>query len=143
MISATIQEYADSLGVADDTLRRKFARAGKTLERKQQVPLADLFAVLIGDYDSQKERKVRAEADLLELEIKEKEGQLFSAELVQARIDKALGLVRQAILGGRAEIPNRANPQDPKTAKIAWDQWEQRFFPSIREGMKTNDETIQ
>lgn len=135
MISATIQEYADSLGVSGDTLRRKFARAGKSLERAEKVPLSDLHSVLIGDYDSQKERKVRAEADLLELEIKEKEGQLFSAELVQQRIDKALGLVRQAILSGRAEIPNRANPLDPKMAKTAWDQWEHRFFPGIREGM--------
>ena len=119
--------------VSRDTIQRGLSGLGIAAKDGQTYTIGQLYRAIAGDLKLQRTRETKLRADLLELELAQQEGRLLEPEIVTERINKAFGSVRQAILSGRAEVPPRANPQDHVTAMTAWLQWEERFFPYVRE----------
>ncbi len=136
-----ITKAATEFGVSRETIMRGLrtgAIVGKGSKKSPQYTTKQIHTAIAGDLKFEKTREARARADLLELERKQLQEELFNSEHVTETIQKAFGLVRQALLSGKAEIPSRANPNDPKMAMEAWNAWMRRFFPQIREGMNGN-----
>ena len=137
MIQATLNEWAAELGKEARTLKTLLRKAGITSEPHEKLSPLQVVNALMGDERAEKIRNLKLDGDLKAAELATLEGRLMEPEVVTERINKALGLIRQAVLSGRAEVPPRANPQDHVTAMTAWSQWEERFFPFVREGMSS------
>jgi phage terminase Nu1 subunit (DNA packaging protein) len=85
-------------------------RSGRTYSTRQ------IFTALAGDLQFERMREARARADLLELEKREREGQLVSIEQCEAMIRDANLPVRQLILALPSTFAARCNPNDPELA---------------------------
>lgn len=133
----SLTRAATEFGVSRDTVQRGLHGLGIEVKDGATYSIGQLYRAVSGDLRLERTRETKLRADLLELEKAKLEGELLAPEIVTERINKAFGLVRQAILSGRAEVPARANPQDHVTAMTAWSQWEERFFPFVREGMSS------
>jgi hypothetical protein len=95
----TIREAAREFGCDAATLSKALTRAGiapafeKKLFSTQQIVVA-----LFDDYDSQRTRKITAEADLLEMEKAEKRGELVLVSDLAPKLTQFLSAARQRIL---------------------------------------------
>ncbi len=136
MIEATITEWCVSSGKDSKTLKTALQRIGVEWEKGEKITLLQFMAAVMGDEKIEKVRNLKLDADLKQIDKDKALGRLYEPEVVKEMIAKAIGLSRQAILSGRAEVPPRANPQDHLTALKAWDTWQDRYFPAIREGMQ-------
>ena len=136
-IQLSLTRASVEFSVSRDTISRGLSGLGIAAKDGQTYSIGLLYRAVSGDLKLQRTRETKLRADLLELEKAKLEGELLEPEIVTERINKAFGLVRQAILSGRAEVPPRANPQDHVTAMTAWSQWEERFFPFVREGLSS------
>jgi len=136
-LQLSLTRAATEFSVSRDTLQRGLHGLGVEVKDGATYSIGQLYRAVSGDLRLERTRETRLRADKLALELAQLEGRLMEPEVVEERINKAFGSVRQAILSGRAEVPPRANPQDPVTAMLAWSQWEERFFPFVREGMSS------
>ena len=134
-IQLSLTRASVEFSVSRDTISRGLSGLGIAAKDGQTYSIGLLYRAVSGDLKLQRTRETKLRADLLELELAQQEGRLLEPEIVTERINKAFGSVRQAILSGRAEVPPRSNPQDHVTAMTAWSQWEERFFPFVRNGL--------
>jgi len=132
-IELSLTRAATEFGVSRDTVQRGLHALGIEVKDGATYSIGQLYRAVSGDLRLERTRETRLRADKLALELAQLESRLLEPEIVTERINKCFGSVRQAILSGRAEVPPRANPQDHVTAMTAWLQWEERFFPYVRE----------
>lgn len=76
-----------------------------------------------GDMQSERLRKIREEANILELERREKELELVSIAEVQEMVGQYAGPIRTAWLALPQALAIRCNPTDPEIAERALSDW--------------------
>ena len=124
------------------TVLKAAKRAGCPAFRSNRFVLLDFIAWYFnGGADNAREeideqyeraRKIRAEADAQERENKVADDRLLEPEIVQERINRAFGIIRQYLQAAEAELPGAVNPSDPQLARVEVARWAQKFWPLIR-----------
>jgi len=137
-IRLTLTQASHEFGASKDTIAKRLRDIGIATGRSATYSIRDIHRALAGDWRVEKTKEVRARTCLLELDRKQREGDLLASADVQEQIDKCFGNVRQAVLQALAEIPARANPQDHAMARRAVQSWVDRFFPFVREAQASD-----
>lgn len=135
MIKMTCNEAAKEFGMSPAALKRHLVQAGLETEKGRKFTIREILRAVQGDLKAERTRETRERANLLELERREKEGELLPMEDVQAMIRNAFVPVRQRLLALPSEMQARANPSDPQLARAALDQWVTDSLSLIREGL--------
>ena len=89
----------------------------------------------IGSLEDEQARQAKWRADLLELETREKEGELVNLSEVQVMLRDSLLPIRQRLLALPTECDTRANPSDPAHARAALQIWVDSALSRIREAV--------
>ena len=132
-IKLTLEQATAAFAVPLETLRRCLRGLGCETGRGVLYTIHTIYRALAGELDAEKTRETRARADLLEMERKEKQGELVSMSEVERLYTEALLPVRQRFLALPAEAATRCNPTDPQCAREALQQWVDDALPMIRE----------
>ncbi len=90
------------------------------------------YAELRAEQIRQQTRESKARAELLEMERKEKSGELVSLTEVAALVNPILLAVRQRLNAMPSELANLVNPTDPVHAQQQAIAWVERALPIIR-----------
>ena len=80
MITGTIHEWANSIGIARETLETALSRAGIVTQPREQVPASSVFKSMTGDRDAAMTRKLNAEAESKERENRMEAGETITVE---------------------------------------------------------------
>ena len=103
-INWTVSLAARELGIDRTTLNRKLKAAGVDTGKGRTLSTRQLFEAVAGvNGDSlsiakEKLRKVKEEADRLELENRKTRGELIPVDDVRERLEKIFGAIRSAVL---------------------------------------------
>jgi hypothetical protein len=81
---------------------------------------------------TERTRKLKAEADLLELEHKEKTRELVSLSEARELVERMCLAFREAVTQLPAGWCARVNPQDPALARVALEQWRDETLATLR-----------
>jgi hypothetical protein len=120
------QAVRDKPGVRDDT-----ARASAPPQRPPDEPLADDE---LPPYTISQQRKAFEQANLLELERKQKEGQLLEREDVERAWANTIGRVKSRILATASAAKQRIPHLDPEEVEILKDMLREALFELAAEG---------
>lgn len=146
----SINALSEELRVDRRTLKKHLAGvAPAKVEGKSKLyRLADVKRVIDGEVGSnltltelrieqvrQQTRETKARADLLELERKEKLGDLVPLSEVAAIVNPILLAVRQRLNAMPSELSILVNPTDPQHAQQQAMAWVERVLPMIRESL--------
>lgn len=132
-IKLSLEHASIAFAVSKETLRRGLIALDAETGVGILYPLRTIYRALTGDLDAEKTRETRARADLLEMERKQKQGELVPMSEVDRLYTDALLPVRQRFLALPAEAATRCNPTDPTCAREALQQWVDDALPMIRE----------
>jgi hypothetical protein len=106
----TVGRAAAEFGVDRKTLDRRIVDAGvKPSTEDDCYSTAQIIAAVFGDLDAEKLRKMRAEADLAEMERDERARSLLAAEVVSAVWLDALTGLRAVVMA--ADVPKTTRAQ--------------------------------
>ena len=104
----TITAAASEFQIDRRTLTARLARSGAEGERGTWSTV-EICAAVFGDLDGEKLRKLKAEADLAEMERDERARALLPADMVAATWTEALGNLRAVVMA--ADIPKITRAQ--------------------------------
>lgn len=122
MNTYSIREIALESGHSRDTITRKLKEKG-IAGKDGRFTLKDILTAFSGDYKAERTRETMERANLLEIERRQKQGELMDHATVMA-IFNAWGLpVRQKLTSLSAEMKHRCNPADPDLAGKALSEW--------------------
>lgn len=116
------------------TLRRMLAAAGHDLNEKKNFTTPEISRAVhaAGDLKSEKTRETKFRADLLELEHKQKLGDLVTLADVQRMMTETFQPIRDLINQLPSQVASRCNPTDPQCAMQALEEWKKVALPLIR-----------
>ncbi len=136
MISATIHNWANSLAIDDDTLRKRLVVSGVKVAKNGQLMTAkEIWDALKGEKPS--ERLATAQAIEKERENKIAEGELITLTEVEELISKLLTLpLRQVLIALPSTLDVRCNPDHPQTSRTALREWSDEVLKLLREKLK-------
>jgi hypothetical protein len=135
MIEHSLTEWAQSLGVDRKTISAALSKAGIAHEPGAPLTAMAIKTAILGDEKAEKVRNLKLDGDQKEHDLAVAKKLVYDPAIVQAMVDAVAGYNRQALLQARAELPPRCNPQNPKVALTAIDQWLDRFWPAMREAI--------
>lgn len=121
MISATLNEWANSLGKDPDTLKRAMVKHGVAVpEDGEDIPAPDIIRTIFGDKHTEEVRNLKADADRKEREEKEALGEVVQMEAVETLLTEWLFVpLTQALADMPSTIDSRCNPENPILAQTA------------------------
>jgi hypothetical protein len=113
----SLRQAATEWGTNIDTLTRGLRVLGVEVRPKRTYTTRQIFTAIAGDLQHERTREARARADLLELEKRIKQGELFEEEQAIAMVRAAFQPFRQSIIALPAAYAARCNPGDPQLAR--------------------------
>lgn len=116
MTKRTLKTWAKEIDVDPATLGRLLRAAGHELKPKKLWPARAIAAAMGNDLRVARTREVRARADLLELQVRERKADLVPVETIAQVIAKILRDLRGPLDAMPREIAARCNPADPELA---------------------------
>jgi len=133
----TLETAAREFGVSRETVKRGLTANGETVKRGRASSFTtqQIVAAIFGDLKHERLLKTREERTLLELERREKEGELVSMAAAVEILTRAYLPVRQRLLALPSEMASRCNPTDPTFAHKALDEWVERAMRQIQSGL--------
>ena len=129
----TATHAAKVFGMDPKTMVRLLRDAGHEIAQNRKFSLQEVTGALTGDLEKERIRETRANADLKELELKEKQGELVSLAAVQEMMNTAMLPMRQRLNALPSEMASKTNPTDPEHARAQLNQWVDQALPLIRE----------
>jgi hypothetical protein len=138
-IEATLNQWAETLGIEPRTLGRRLTRAEIKVEPRQKLTAKQIFTALMGDKEAAQAREANARAEKLERENAEATDSLCKMEDVQKVMRETLLPVRQRLMALPSEAAHLCNPTDPQFAQQALQGWVDRSLPLIRDGINKGD----
>lgn len=135
----TIKLAATEFGVAAETIRRGLSAAGVEVKkgRGSSFTTKQIVAAIFGDIKHERFLKTREERTLLELERKQKEGELVSMNRAKELLVQYMMPARQRFLSVSSEMASKCNPTDPVHAQKALDEWAQRSLRQCQMEIQT------
>lgn len=131
----TIHAASSEWGIDRRTLKKRMSEQGHdvTVEGREYTTRDISKAVhATGDLKAEKTRETKFRADLLELEHKEKLGELVSLSEVQRIMSETFQPIRDLINQLPSQVGSRCNPTDPQCAMEALEDWKKIALPLIR-----------
>lgn len=129
----TATNAAKEFGVSRETVLRGLRAIGHDTTKGKEYPTKTIHQALAGDLKAEKIRETRARADLLELERREKEGDIISVAEAKQHQSAVLSTIRQRFVALPAEMATRTNPNDPAFARKALEGWRDEALKLCRE----------
>lgn len=117
--SAAAAEFSTQVSVIQHGLRR----LGMDVARGNEYALKDLVAAIYGDYKTEKARETKLRADMLQLELQERDGNLIGMAQAKALVISQFRPARDRLLALSAAMCFRVNPADPAHAREVLDDW--------------------
>lgn len=136
-IQWTLETAAREFGVSRETIKKGLTEAGASIKKGRGASFTtkQIVAAIFGDIKHERFLKTREERTLLELERKQKEGDLIEMDAATDLITRAFLPVRQRLLSLPTEMAARCNPTDPVFAQQALDAWTDRAMKQIQAGI--------
>lgn len=131
-------------GISYKTLVRRLHGIGLETKKGRTFTTRQVDRALHGDLANERLRKLRLEGDLLDLERRSKDDELFPRAEVEVLVRETWLPMRQALLQMPAELCSRVNPADPQHALGHLEAWVDATLKSTREtveGMKRRSAT--
>lgn len=129
----TAAQAAKEWGLDPKTMAKRIRAAGLDVAKGKKYSTAEITQAVVGDKQSEQIREIRARADLLELERRQKEGEVVDCAAMEKRIADVFAPLRSALLSAPAELAARCNPSDPDHARAALRDWVDRVLRTGRE----------
>jgi hypothetical protein len=129
----SIRRAAREFGVVDETIARGLGALGIRVTRGKTFTTRQIFTAIAGDLRHERTREARARADLLELDRRERLGELMTIERAADNLRETLTPIRQSILAAPATLAAKCNPSDPHMAREIIEQWVDDTLRSLRE----------
>lgn len=82
---------------------------------------------------AQQTRRDKAQADLLELQRRQREGELVTMDEAKTVIRQYLGPMRDILTTAPMALAARVNPADPELARMQLEQWSEDNMKRLRE----------
>jgi phage terminase Nu1 subunit (DNA packaging protein) len=95
----TLTRAAEETGFARQTVKNRLTSTAQEAGKDGCYSTAQVLAALYGDYDGERLRKLRAEADLAEMERDERARSLIPAAIVEATWTDVLQNLRGVVMG--------------------------------------------
>jgi phage terminase Nu1 subunit (DNA packaging protein) len=92
----------------------------------------EIDIALNGDLKRERTRHERAQADIAELEAKQKQGETVDMAEAAAWVRATLNPVREQVLAMPGKLAEAVNPSDPVHARELLDDWAKRFLEHCR-----------
>jgi phage terminase Nu1 subunit (DNA packaging protein) len=131
----TIHKAAIEWGIDRRTLASRLSEAGFDVERGAEFHTQEITRAVVGDLERERTRLTRADADIREMEKRQKEGELVDLQEVLDLIRRACLPISQRLRSLPADMATRCNPTDPVLAREALQRWVDDSLPLIRSQM--------
>lgn len=130
----TVNAAAAEWGIDRRTLKKRLADLGCDTADGKEYHTREISKAVhqTGDLKAEKTRETRFRADLLELEHKQKLGELVSLSEVQRIMSETFQPIRDLINQLPSQVGSRCNPTDPQCAMEALEDWKKIALPLIR-----------
>lgn len=125
----TVEAACRELGVSRGAFSSRVATSGVKPDAKGRFTTAQIFSIMHGDIDSEKLRKVRGEADKLELDNRRTRGELISVEDATAIAQRFAAATRQIVVMSKlsAEDKNAFLGEMRALAEVDWTKIDSYF----------------
>lgn len=126
MITATLNAWATSMGVDQQTLERWLVNAGfnKPKSGWGDITYRKIEKAVLGDEQKEKIRNLKADADRKEREELERRGELVDKTEVEAWIvQKFIAPFSNILSSAPSTLDTRCNPERPEIARRAIEDW--------------------
>lgn len=133
----TATHAAKVFGMDPKTMVRLLRDAGYEIGQNKKYSLQEVVTAMTGDLEKEQIRETRGRADLRELEVLEKKGELVSLGKVQEMMTTAILPMRQRLNALPSEMASKTNSTDPEHARAQLNQWVDQALPLIREQLPT------
>ena len=128
---------ADQFGVNVSVLRKGLLDLQLDVPTGKKLPLKTWLAALTGDGKTQRARRDRAHADLMELSKLRLSGQVADIETVKAYYGGALAALKTQLLEAATSLSYRCNPSDPELAREVLHEFHTRVLTSLCSQMES------
>lgn len=130
----TIHAASAEWGVDRRTLKKRITDLGHDTSEGKEYHTREISKAVhqTADLKAEKTRETKFRADLLELEHKQKLGELVPLTEVQRIISETFQPIRDLINQLPSQVGSRCNPTDPTCAMQALEEWKKIALPMIR-----------
>lgn len=131
----TIAQAALIFGVNTESLRRKCIQNGHEVKQGWTLAPKEFVEIIFGNKEFEQTRKIKADADLAELELQKKRGEVIAADVAL----KILIKCQAPIKAGLQQMPRlcyEVNPSDPEHARTILERHKIQIFESIEKSLE-------
>ena len=129
----TIHQASIEFGVDRRSLAKWISQLGIDVKAGEKYHTKVIHRAIAGDYEFEKTRLTRADADIREMDREVQRGQLVSLEQVARILNPIMITVKQRLDALPSEAGSRCNPTDPAHAEQQLRDWVDRTRPQLRE----------
>lgn len=135
----SVRQLSEEFGISHQKLLGALKRSGVATGRDKKVTIKQAYDALTsrsdskGDMQSERLRKLREEANLLEIERMREERTLVPMAEVQEMVGKYTAPIRSGLLALPVSMSVRCNPTDPELSKKELADWVNVFLRKTTE----------
>lgn len=122
----TLLKAAEEFGVSREKIRRGLRLRG--VDKTEAFTTREIFAAIAGDWDFERTRRERAEADKAEIEAAVAKGTHIPRDDVANFIQETFSPLREKIVAMPSKLSGLCNPSDPEHARQHLERFRDEFL---------------